>query len=321
MADIFLSYSHEDEARIKTLVSEFEAQGWSVFWDRRIPVGETWRSWIGSALREARCIVVAWSQFSIESEWVIEEADEGKARKILVPVLLDRVQLPPGFREIQAADISDWHAGQASERLTELIGDLRRILGMRREPGYNEQHLAAPVARVREIEVATRRRSTFGLRGVAVAIALLLSIGVVGYLFFGPPHIKQKAVVSPPNQGHPELSPGSTANSSLSPVGSEGSSTNSGTPERKGDAVTPTGAWFIVAGSFGHADRQSAENQRIALARAGFDAAMIDSSAYPLLKPNLWVVAIGPFESRDAANAALPRLKGTVADAYVKRGR
>ena len=64
MADIFLSYSREDEARIKSLVTEFEAQGWTVFWDRRIPAGETWRSYIGTALQDARCIVVAWSQSS-----------------------------------------------------------------------------------------------------------------------------------------------------------------------------------------------------------------------------------------------------------------
>ena len=94
MADIFLSYSREDEARIKSLVTEFEAQGWTVFWDRRIPAGETWRSYIGTALQDARCIVVAWSQSSIESQWVAEEADEGKARKILVPVLLDQVPAP-----------------------------------------------------------------------------------------------------------------------------------------------------------------------------------------------------------------------------------
>src|SRR4051812_49944572 len=102
--DIFFSYAREDQAQVASLVTALEARGWSVFWDRRIPAGKTWRTHIGRALDEARCVVVAWSAHSVESEWVIEEADEGKKRGILVPVFLDAVSPPWGFRGIQAAD-------------------------------------------------------------------------------------------------------------------------------------------------------------------------------------------------------------------------
>ena len=88
--DIFFSYAREDEARVAAVVAALEARGWSVFWDRRIPAGQTWRSHIGRALEQARCVVVAWSEHSIQSDFVIEEADEVKRRNILVPVLLDR---------------------------------------------------------------------------------------------------------------------------------------------------------------------------------------------------------------------------------------
>jgi hypothetical protein len=43
MADVFLSYANEDRERIRALVHWLEASGVSVFWDRRVPVGETWR--------------------------------------------------------------------------------------------------------------------------------------------------------------------------------------------------------------------------------------------------------------------------------------
>ena len=79
-----------------------------MFWDRRIPAGQTWRSYIGRALDQARCVVVAWSEHSINSKWVHEEADEGMEREILVPVLLDAVRPPRGFRGIQAADLLGW---------------------------------------------------------------------------------------------------------------------------------------------------------------------------------------------------------------------
>ena len=54
-----------------------EARGWSVFWDRRIPWVQTWRSHIGRALENARCVVVAWSEHSINSEvWGVSVNDE-----------------------------------------------------------------------------------------------------------------------------------------------------------------------------------------------------------------------------------------------------
>lgn len=41
MADVFLSYAREDEARVGALVRLLEAQRLSVFWDRQIPPGRT----------------------------------------------------------------------------------------------------------------------------------------------------------------------------------------------------------------------------------------------------------------------------------------
>ena len=37
MRDIFLSYAREDEARVRPIVEELQARGWSVFWDRTTP--------------------------------------------------------------------------------------------------------------------------------------------------------------------------------------------------------------------------------------------------------------------------------------------
>jgi len=59
MSDIFLSYAHEDQARIQQLAHALEAQGWTVFWDRTLSAGSTWRETIGKALETAGCVVVA----------------------------------------------------------------------------------------------------------------------------------------------------------------------------------------------------------------------------------------------------------------------
>lgn len=139
MAVIFLSYAHEDEGRIQHVAQELEAQGFSVFWDRRIPTGQIWRSYIGRALSAASCVIVAWSRHSIVSEWVSEEADEGKQRGILVPVLLDSVEPPIGFRSIQASDLTEWKPGYHSPRFDKLIQDITTVLEATPTPGRTER--------------------------------------------------------------------------------------------------------------------------------------------------------------------------------------
>jgi formylglycine-generating enzyme required for sulfatase activity len=141
MADIFISYAHEDEPRIRELVPALEKYRWSIFWDRRIPAGKSWQSYIGKALSEAKCVIVVWSQHSITSEWVIEEANDAKERGCIVPVRLDSVKPPLGFRGIQAADLTDWKPDSFSHRFDELIRDIAGVLGGQPQLPSSEEDL------------------------------------------------------------------------------------------------------------------------------------------------------------------------------------
>ena len=89
MSDIFLSFASADHERVRLLVHALERHGWSVWWDRTIPPGKTFDQVIEAALEVARCVVVVWSRASVISDWVRVEADEGRQRDILVPVLID----------------------------------------------------------------------------------------------------------------------------------------------------------------------------------------------------------------------------------------
>jgi hypothetical protein len=128
MTDIFVSYAQQDFARVNPLVQELEKQNWSVFWDREIPIGEDWRSYIGRNLDEARCIIAIWSQHSVASEWVAEESNEGLRRRILIPVLIDSVEPPAGFRSKNAAKLIEWQPGHPSPELDRLIQAVRAVL-------------------------------------------------------------------------------------------------------------------------------------------------------------------------------------------------
>ena len=77
MADIFVSYASEDRDRIKPLIDAITAEGISVWWDRRIGMGSDFEREIERELDAARCVVVVWSEKSVDSDWVRNEAQEG----------------------------------------------------------------------------------------------------------------------------------------------------------------------------------------------------------------------------------------------------
>ena len=116
MSDVFISYASEDRARAKLLAEVLEASGFSVWWDRKIVVGQAYDEVIEHELETARSVVVLWSKYSVVSEWVKNEAQVAVERGTLVPALIDAVKPPLEFRRKQTADLIGWdgdlgHAG------------------------------------------------------------------------------------------------------------------------------------------------------------------------------------------------------------------
>jgi len=129
MSDIFISYAREDRPRAEAIAKALEAHGWSVWWDRNIRVGETFRRVIREEIKKARSVVVLWSEQSVDSDWVNEEASIGKRRNILVPVLTDDVELPLGFGSIQTADLTGWGGDAAAPAFQMLCSALQALIG------------------------------------------------------------------------------------------------------------------------------------------------------------------------------------------------
>lgn len=129
MSDIFISYASEDRDAARQLAKALETHGWSVWWDRTIPAGRTFVEVIDEAMTKARCVVVAWSATSIKKNWVLEEAQDGLDRGILVPVFIEQVTPPRGFRRIQAADLGDWDGSVQAPEFRHFVTDLTGILG------------------------------------------------------------------------------------------------------------------------------------------------------------------------------------------------
>ena len=163
MSDIFLSYSSKDRERIRPLEKALEAQGWTVFWDREIPVGKSWRSFIGQEIQNCLSIVVVWTQNSVESEWVIEEAEEGKSRGILFPVNLDNIKPPFGFGSIQSADLTDWNEDNNQQNKHKgyrlLINELGNHIGTIKKQQQEKEKLEAEKNRIIKKEQQERREA------------------------------------------------------------------------------------------------------------------------------------------------------------------
>lgn len=125
---IFISYASADRPRVKPLVDALCQQGWSVWWDRTILAGKTFDRVIEAALRDSRCVIVLWSRDSVDSDWVWTEADDGKRRGILVPAMLDDVNIPFPFRRIQTANLIGWSGALPSEQFNELSRAVSDVL-------------------------------------------------------------------------------------------------------------------------------------------------------------------------------------------------
>src|SRR5688500_10311813 len=121
MNDIFLSYDRSDRARANKYADALEANGWSGFWDREIPVGEHFDQVIEEELNAARCVVVLWSKDSVQSRWVKTEASAAAEREQLIPVLIDEVTIPLEFRRIQSAELWHWDGDTADPEFEKLV--------------------------------------------------------------------------------------------------------------------------------------------------------------------------------------------------------
>ena len=127
MHDIFISYAKVDHEIARTIAEALNQEGFKVWWDVDIPTGSTFDAAIEQAVADAKCVIVLWSENSTKSEWVHVEAAEGKARNILVPILVSDANIPFAFRRRQTADLRPWLKDRSHPAFERVLVDIRKL--------------------------------------------------------------------------------------------------------------------------------------------------------------------------------------------------
>ena len=136
MNEIFISYASKDRERARMIAAALGGHGWDVWWDREIPLGKAFDEIIEKAIAEAKCVIVLWSAASVASEWVRNEASEGKRRGILVPVFIEQIEAPLAFRSLNGADLSAWSGNGGDAEFVRLVERVRELLGQERNESF-----------------------------------------------------------------------------------------------------------------------------------------------------------------------------------------
>jgi hypothetical protein len=127
MSQIFVSYASEDRDRVQKMVDRLLQFTDSVFWDRNLRVGVKWRENIERELGSCKLVVV-WSRNAIVSDWVKNEFAFCSARCPVLPVLIDDVEVPPPFDELQGFRLLGWPEKDDPRASAAFFDEVQQIL-------------------------------------------------------------------------------------------------------------------------------------------------------------------------------------------------
>lgn len=129
MADVFISYSRGDRPRATELRDALAALEVDVWFDVGIVAGSSFDREIERELAAAKAVVVLWSEASVASDWVRNEARSAKERGVLVAVELEPCQLPLEFRSVQAERLEQGAAASGDRSWAALAARIGELIG------------------------------------------------------------------------------------------------------------------------------------------------------------------------------------------------
>ncbi len=136
---VFISYAREDQSMAAALAGALEQHGILAWWDFKLIGGVDFRAALQRELDRADAVLVLWSEDSVCSAFVIDEAYEGRRQNKLIPISVDGMGPPWGFGDIHTIDYSGRSIEDVRPVLEAilLIGDGEKTLPPARGVSYS----------------------------------------------------------------------------------------------------------------------------------------------------------------------------------------
>lgn len=119
--EVCLLYSTEDKAVASKLENALNYYSIDIWNTQNIAIGNQIVAETEKTLKQAKFIIVLWSNKSVNSAFIKELASNAKEqRKKLIPVLIENVNVPSQFIDIQPASLIGWNGDKESEQIVKL---------------------------------------------------------------------------------------------------------------------------------------------------------------------------------------------------------
>ena len=129
MADVFISYKRERRPAARHLEQILVRYGYSVWFDLALVRGADYEEQIQRELNTAKAVIVLWCGLSVQSPGVRAEASRAKAQAKLVPVVIERCELPLFSTLEQNIDLTAAAGSPRDHALDPILDDLERLVG------------------------------------------------------------------------------------------------------------------------------------------------------------------------------------------------
>lgn len=127
--EVFLSYKREQRARVEPIVAALQRLGVDVWYDAQLQPGRAFTDEICEEIDDCKAQIVCWSADAVSSPWVSGEAEIGRTRQVLVPVLLEECRLRPPFNMLHTENLADWSGDDAHAGWRNVLKQLGQRLG------------------------------------------------------------------------------------------------------------------------------------------------------------------------------------------------
>jgi adenylate cyclase len=151
VARVFLSYAREDSDAAKELAEAVGRAGHEVWWDRHLHGGSQFATEIDKALKHAEAVVVLWTEASVNSAWVQDEAAEGRDTGRLVPISFNGCRPPLGFRQFHTVELGAWNGDAQTAQFDELLEAIAKTAGTAAVAKASTKPADAPLERAMSI--------------------------------------------------------------------------------------------------------------------------------------------------------------------------